>query len=443
MVYENLSWGRRWLATPGVLAFVTSSRVRSRPHGLYKFLQSIEPLHRSPVGVWLASGHDEVSGLLRHPRMGSDESKVDFSTLRLGPTRRLLDEPTRRVLKAGRLPEKSDAPPALKLLRQLMLFRDAPDHTRLRALVNKAFTPRMVTQLEPRVREIVDRQLDLFVARGSMDLMADFAYPVPAQVICELMGVPSEDHRVIARYAPALAARLDPAPMRSTVVLDQADRAVVELVGYLSKVIEARRRDPGADLLSKLLAAEDDGSTLDHEELVGMAVLLLIAGHETTANLLGNGLAALMAHPAQWSRFRSDAALDRTLVEELMRYDGPIQLTQRIALGDVGVGSATIPRGSLVVLCLAAANRDPRVFTDPGQLDIGRDPNPHVGFGAGAHFCLGASLARLEARVALRALADRLPDLTIPARRLRRRPGFTIRGLEALPLTWTTPPCAA
>lgn len=319
-------------------------------------------------------------------------------------------------------------------MRKLMLFRDPPDHTRLRSLVNKAFTPRSVSRLEDRIEEIVDRQLDGLAGSGQGEFMSSFAYPVPALVICELMGLPPGDHSLIARLAPALAARLDPSPMRTPAVLAEADRAAAELSDYLAAVIARRREDPGEDLLSRLVTAEEDDNRLAHDELVSMVILLLIAGHETTANLLGNGLVALLDRPEQWNRFCRDQELDRTAVDELMRFDGPIQMTERIALDDVEVGAASIPKGSLVVLCLAAANRDPAVFDQPHSLDLARDPNPHLGFGGGAHFCIGAPLARLEARIALRAMARRLPKVKISATKLDWRPSFTIRGLRELPL---------
>jgi cytochrome P450 len=321
-------------------------------------------------------------------------------------------------------------------MRSLMLFRDAPDHTRLRSLVNKAFTPRRVAALEARVEEIVDRQLDHLTQTDSPEFMSQFAYPVPALVICELMGLPLADHTLIQSCAPALAARLDPSPMRNPAKLAAADQAVQQLSDYLLEVIAKRRADPGDDLLSGLITAEEHGNALDQDELVAMAILLLIAGHETTANLLGNGLVALLRHPEQWERLRADKSLDRPAVEELLRFDGPIQMTQRIALQDVEVGAAAIPSGSLAILCLSAANRDPAIFDQPRTLDLARDPNPHLGFGGGAHFCVGAALARMETRVALRAISDRLPHLSLAKQRLKWRPSFTIRGLRELHLSW-------
>jgi cytochrome P450 len=399
-------------------------------------LRRLDPAHRSPSGVWILTRHAEVSAALRHPAMGSDESKMDLRTLHLGPFRRLLDEPAQRALREGQANELEPSSPSGRLMRSLMLFRDAPDHTRLRSLVNKAFTPRRVAALEARVEEIVDRQLDHLTQTDSPEFMSQFAYPVPALVICELMGLPLADHTLIQSCAPALAARLDPSPMRNPAKLAAADQAVQQLSDYLLEVIAKRRADPGDDLLSGLITAEEHGNALDQDELVAMAILLLIAGHETTANLLGNGLVALLRHPEQSERLRADKSLDRPAVEELMRFDGPIQMTQRIALQDVEVGAAAIPSGSLAILCLSAANRDPAIFDQPRRLDLARDPNPHVGFGGGAHFCVGAALARMETRVALRAISDRLPHLSLAKQRLKWRSSFTIRGLRELHLSW-------
>lgn len=423
------------MATPGVLGFVALPWLRSRPHAPYRLLRSLDPAHHSPSGIWVLSGHREVAAALRHPAMSSDEARMDLRTLHLGPFRRLLDEAGQRAVREGRTTVTEPLSAAVRLLRQLMLFRDPPDHTRLRSLVNKAFTPRAVASLEPRIEAIVDGQLDRLVGRGRAEFMSAFAYPVPALVICELMGLPAEDHVLISRHAPALAARLDPSPMRTPAMLAEADRAVDELTAYLAGMIAKRREDPGDDLLSRLVVAEDDGCRLHHDELVAMAVLLLIAGHETTANLLGNGLVALLRHPGRWEQYCGEENLDRTAVDELMRFDGPIQMTQRITLDDVQVGTASIPKGSMVVLCLAAANRDPAVFDHPQTLNLARDPNPHLGFGAGAHFCIGAPLARLEARIALRAIARRLRHARIDTSRLDWRSSFTIRGLRQLPLT--------
>jgi pimeloyl-[acyl-carrier protein] synthase len=440
-MYEDiLGLGRRWLVTSAVVGFVAVPRLRSNPQPAYRALRLLDPAHESPIGIWVLSRHREVNAALRNSQLGSDETKADLAAIRLGPLRRLLGSTLRkadgaRVADRGRPAAGASG----RSFRELMLFRDPPDHARLRSLVSKAFTPRAVDALEERITELTHRQLDRVERRGEMEFLADFAYPVPAMAICELMGAPSRDHELIMRNAPALATRLDPSPMRSPAVMAAADRAAAELSRYLDGLIAQRRRDPGDDILSALIAAEDDGDRLSHDELVATAMLLLIAGHETTANLLGNGLLALLRHPEEWQRLRNDPDLDRSAVEELMRFDGPIQMTERVALDDVQVGDAAIPKGRVAILCLAAANWDPDVFDHPNVLDIERDPNPHLGFGGGAHFCIGAALARMEARIALRAIAQRLPNLSVAVSRPRWRPSFTIRGLRELPLSWQAP----
>jgi cytochrome P450 len=318
-----------------------------------------------------------------------------------------------------------------------MLFRDPPDHTRLRGLVNKAFTPKAVEHLEAGVVEIVQRRLDELEPRGCMEFLTDFAYPVPALVICQLIGAPLADHSLISRHAPAIATRLDPSPMRNAEVELAADRAVTELTAYIEDLIATKRRSPGDDLTSRLLAAHDGEDRLDHEEVVSTLILLFMAGHETTANLMTNGLYALLTSPVQWRRYRDNPSLDRSAVEELMRYEGPIHMAERIALADTEVNGHSSPAGRIVILCTAAANRDPLVFERPEELRLDRDPNPHVGFGGGIHFCVGAPLARMEARIGLRQIADRLKELRVVEPTPRWRPSFTIRGLTELHLSWS------
>jgi cytochrome P450 len=266
--------------------------------------------------------------------------------------------------------------------------------------------------------------------------MSEFAYPLPARVICELLGVPKDDERFIVSQAPALGTGLDPAPMRTPQSVAAANDATNALVDYLGGLIAERKRTPKDDMLSALIAAEESGESLSHDELVSTILLLLVAGHETTANLIGNGTLALLRHPDQLVRLRAgdDPELDRSAVEELMRFDGPIQMVERITLEPVTIGSREIPAGRIVVCLTAAANRDPAVFASPDRLDLGRTPNPHVGFGGGPHFCLGAALARLEARIALGVLARRYPRLRLLDPKPSWRPSFTIRGLRELPV---------
>lgn len=414
---------RRWAVTPGVVGFVASPTVRQRPHPLYRWLRQIDPVHKSPFGVWVLSRHADVVAALRHPDLGNDEAKVDL-------------EPLRRAMAiTGALRRRGGARaaggPFATVLGQMMLFRDPPDHTRLRSLVARAFTPRRVEALEGRVEAILEELLEGPARRGRIELMSELAYPLPARVICELLGVDKEDEPVVVAHAPALAAGLDPLPMRSAEAVAAANAATTQLTALLDELIAHRQRTPRDDLVSALIEAEQDGYRLSHDELVATLGLVLIAGHETTANLIGNAIVALLGQPEQFERLRAEPGLDRTAVEEFLRHDGPIHMVNRVSLSSVTIGGETIPPGRFVVPLIAAANRDPGVFADPERLDIARDPNPHVGFGGGAHFCIGASLARLEGRIAIPTLVRRFPQMQLAARPTRR-PSFTIRGYRSV-----------
>lgn len=416
----------RKVMKPGFIAFVASQRLRNRPYGFYRVGQRIDPVRMSSIGVWIVMSHAGVAAALREPRLGNDERKADTSLLNFGIFQRLLNR------RSGASRETS---PFIRMFNELMLFRDPPDHTRLRALVVKAFTPRRVESLAGRIQQLTDEILDEAAPRGHMDLMRDLAYPLPARVICELVGVPQAEVPLFVKHAPALAIGLDPSPMRPPEAVDRADRATIELVEYLSGLIADRRRSPGEDMLSALIAAEEDGESLTHDELIATVLLLLLAGHETTANLVGNGVAALCRDRSAFDRLRDDPSVEKTAVEELLRYDPSVQMTVRVALDDVEIGGHVVDKGRLAVLVIGAANRDPNVFDDPAKLDLSRTPNPHLTFGGGAHFCIGAPLARLEGRIVLSSLVRRFPDMRIE--RARRRKSFTIRGFSALDIAWS------
>jgi cytochrome P450 len=412
----------RSIMTTGLIGFMASPRIRADPYRLYKIGQRLDPSHRSPIGVFVLMSHAEVAACLRDPRLGNDEDKADQSTLHLGFFSRFLGRENMRGTSEY-----------LDLLNETMLFRDAPDHTRLRSLVAKAFTARRVEALAPRIQEIVDEILDSVPTR--FDLMSEFAYPLPARVICELLGVPAADQQLIIDRAPALAVGVDPSPMRPAGVIDAAEEATRFLDSYLRDLIAQRRTAPTDDLLSALIAAEEEGGHLTERELVATVLLLLVAGHETTANLIGNAMGVLSRRPDEHRRWRDDETLDRSAIEELLRFDSPVQMTLRIALEDLVIGKHEVPKGGFVVLVVGAANRDPLVFEDAQKLDLGRSPNPHLAFGGGAHFCIGAPLARLEARIALTTLIRRFPDLAVVRRSAVRRKSFTIRGYSKLEVT--------
>jgi cytochrome P450 len=381
------------------------------PYPTYRRLRSEDPVHHSPLGFWVLTRYDDVVAALRDPRLAK-EAIASFVAARLGTT----------------------ASPVTALS---MLDRDPPDHTRLRGLVNKAFTPRVVETLRPRIQAIVDGLLARVKNFGRMDLIEDFAYPIPVVVICEMLGVPVEDHERFKGWGVDLARGLD-------AVLLPADSGVVErslaarraLADYFRELITKRRASPRGDLLSALIAAEEAGDTLTEDELLATCILLLIAGHETTVNLIGNGTLALLRHPDQLSRLRQGPGLIGTAVEELLRFDGPVQRTARIPSVDMTIAGQKIAAGEMVMPFIAAADRDPAQFPDPDRLDIGRTENRHIAFGWGIHFCLGAPLARVEGQIAINTLVRTLPKLALATDRPDYRQSLTLRGLRTLPVTF-------
>lgn len=313
----------------------------------------------------------------------------------------------------------------------VMLFMDPPDHTRLRRLVSRAFTPKRVEELRPRIEQIVADCLDRAEEQGSFDVVADLGYVVPVTVICELLGVPAEDHHLFGPWSSDATRLLD--GVEDTELFERGLAGFVQILGYLDPLFEQRRRDPGDDLLSALVQAEEDGDRLTESELRAMTVLLFIAGHETTMNLIGNGTWALLRNRAQWQRLVADPTLIGSAVEELLRFDGPVHLTGRTATVDgLEVGGRTFAAGERVMTVIAAANRDPARFTDPDRLDIGREGPGHLAFGFGIHHCLGAALARLEGQITIGALTRRFPDLEVETDPVRYRDHRVLRGLQEL-----------
>ena len=315
-----------------------------------------------------------------------------------------------------------------------MLFRNPPDHTRLRSLVNRAFTPRVVEELRPHIQEIANHLLDQVAGQGSMDLMSDFAVPLPAVVIAELLGVPASDRERFKTWSTDLVMALDatqPAERRAAAAT--SGQALTE---YFAALIEQRRAAPQDDLVSSLIRVEEQGDRLSRGELLSMCTLLLVAGHETTTNLIGSGTLALLQHPDQLARLRQQPELLPSAVEELLRYTSPVQRVGRIAREPLTIEGTTIPAGALVTPVLGAANHDPAVFQDPERLDLGRTDNRHLAFGRGIHFCLGAPLARLEGQIAFATLLARLPNLTFAGTAPAWSANTSLRGLTTLPLKW-------
>jgi cytochrome P450 len=303
-------------------------------------------------------------------------------------------------------------------------------------LVNKAFTPRVVEELAPFIRTFVDEVLDAALARGRMDVMTDLAFPLPATVIAEMLGVPAQDRDRFKNWSNDSTAVVGNVPANlSPEVLRNSMIAMEHLQNYFRGIIAQRRAEPRDDLLSALVKAQEAGDRLSDAELLANSVLLLNAGHETTTNLIGNGILALLRHPDQLQRLRDDPVLVPSAVEELLRYDSPVQFTSRVLKKDMTIGGKVLKPGQLVIVLLGAANRDPEQFADPDRLDVGREDNKHVAFGLGPHFCLGAPLARLEGRLVLDALLRRVPHLRLDGPPPRYRQNFNLRGLESLLVT--------
>lgn len=374
-----------------------SAEVRDDPYPAYKLLPDIGWSER--VGAWVLTRHADVSELLRDDRFSAERGRAQ----------------------AGYQP---NAPKS-------MLSADPPDHTRLRTLVNKVFTARAVEALRPRIQQIVDGLLD--AAGGSMEVIGDLAYPLPVTVIAELLGVPASDRERFRDWTNAIAVALGP-------ILDpetgrRAGEASEALRAYFADVIAERRHAPGDDLISQLIAVEERGEALSPDELLVMCNLLLIAGHETTVNLIGNGLLALLRNRSELERLASTPGLGRTGVEELLRYDSSVQMTSRVPAEDVEIRGVRVREDERVICLIGAANRDPDVFHEPDRLALDRTPNPHLSFGGGIHFCLGAPLARLEGQIALETLAKRFPRIELVDERPTFRPAIVLRGLEALNVT--------
>jgi cytochrome P450 len=385
--------------------------IHANPYPVYRRLQQEDPVHQPFPGVWILSRHRDVAALFRNPDMSSDRRNSPVYE---------------EFIKA--LPVEPDE----GALTPSMLFLDPPDHDRLRRLANKAFTPRSVERLVPRIREVVEELLDRAAEMGEFDVVADLAYPLPVTVISEMLGVPEGDRAALRRWSLDLIYTLD--PMLSVEALERAQRAGTEFRGYLRELIADRRKNPGDDLLSRLIQAEDDGQQLTPQELVATCVLLLVAGHETTSSLIGNGMLALLRNPDQYRRLHDDPAMIRSAAEELLRYDSPVQLTGRLVLQDTLIAGRRVEAGQDVVALVGAANRDPEVFADPDRLDLGRGDNHHVAFGGGIHFCLGAPLARIEGRTAIAGVVGRFRDLQLATDEPHWRDTVTLRALSELPV---------
>ena len=384
---------------------------RDDPYPHYARLRQEEPVHRGALGEWMLTRWEDVTLALSDPRFSNDTRNTELFRERIA----LLGE------KAAEMDTTFS-----------MIGMDPPDHTRLRRLVQKAFTPRALETIRPRIEALVDELLEAAAPAGRMELIGEFAYPLPITVICELLGVPVSDqalfHELTERMLEDTAVEAEQAAM-----MERNFEARLELQRYMADLAAERRAAPRDDLMSGLVAVAEAGDQLSEVELVETGMLLLLAGHVTTVNLIGNGVLALLNQPDALQRMRDDPTVARAGVEELLRYDGPVHAVSRAATEDVELHGTTIRRGDLVMAQTAAANRDPARFPDPDRLDLDRPDNRHFAFGKGIHFCLGAPLARMEGQIAIPALLRRFPDLAL-ATDTPRWTGSFLRGLEELPL---------
>jgi cytochrome P450 len=394
---------------------LASPRFKADPHPFYVRLRAEAPVWRTTLRdkrtAWVVTRYDDVAGVLKDDRIAKDVLNAQ--------------DPEQRIREPW-------VPGFLKPLERNMLDVDEPDHRRLRTLVSKAFTPRLIERLRQRVERICLELLDDMERNGKTELVRDYALPLPATVIAELLGIPASDHRKFHRWSNRIVS------ISSGRDVWKAIPAALSFLRYLRKMVELRRVQPEDDLMSALVQAEEAGDKLGQDELLAMAFLLLVAGHETTVNLIASGTLALVEHPEQLEMLRRDPSLIKPAVEELLRYTSPVEIaTERYARQDLEVAGEVVPRGKLVLAVLGSANRDERYFENPDTLDLTRDPNKHLAFGrGGVHHCLGVPLARMEGQIALTALLQRFPGMRLAAspESLRWHRGLFLRGLERLPL---------
>ncbi|MDG2308893.1 MAG: cytochrome P450 [Candidatus Binatia bacterium] len=386
---------------------------RRDPYPSYRRLRETAPIYKSPpLQSLILSRYQDVAPLLQDPRFGVDRTKA-------------------------RIEEKLGMFDALpsglgEAVTTSLLMTDAPDHTRLRRLVSRAFTPRVIQRLGDRVGDLVGELLDEMAHKPDPDLIRDLADPLPLLVIAEMLGVPVADRAQLKTWSNSAVGILD--PLQAEGGIRNIAEAFDGLSAHLDRVFADRRATPREDLVSALVAVEEQGDVLSEVELKSLCLLILVAGNETTTNLIGNGMLALLHHPDERRRLQDDPSLARTAIEEMLRYDSPIQMTDRVALEPLELGGKRVRKGDVVGVILASANRDPEQFSDPDRLDIGRKDNQHLAFGHGVHFCLGAQLARLEGQTAITRLLERFPDLDGERNPTSWKRSLVLRGLTSLRL---------
>jgi cytochrome P450 len=394
-----------------------SAEFQRDPYPFYDQIRAESPiLYWEDWDIWFLTRYEDVSALLRDRRLG-----------------RTMDHILSRA-ERGLPPLPAEEAPFHKLSQHSMFDKEPPEHTRLRSLVHKVFTPRRVENLRSQIQQIADNLLDRVQAQGCMDILADFAVPLPVTVIAELLGVPEADRPWLRPWSADIVAmyELDHTEEQAR----RAVQAAVEFSNYLRDLARQRRRAPEDDLISALVAVEEAGDQLTEDELISTCILLLNAGHEATVNVIGNGMYAQLRHPDQMQRLLDQPELVNSAVEEMMRYDTPLQLFRRWVLEDMSYQGYRFKQGTELGLMFGAANHDPARFPNPHTFDIAREDNAHIAFGGGVHYCLGAPLARLELQIAIGTLLRRMPHLRLEGSEPEYRPAYVIRGLKALPVTF-------
>lgn len=391
----------------------------ANPFPEFARLRAEDPVHWSPaMKAWIITRHADVKQVALNNRQISADRLTPF-------------------FKTNPEYQRGSIDSLVRYLNHWMVFRDPPDHTRLRRLFNKAFTPTSVSNLRPSIESIVAHLIDGMEAKArrgeTVDYIADFAYPLPASVIMDLLGVPRADLERVKLWSDDIALFIGTAQVAGNKYL-RAESGAKAMSDYFRSLVEARTAEPRDDMISHLVLARDDRDALTTDEIIGTCILLLFAGHETTTNLIGNGFLYSMRHREQWERLVADPSLAGSAIEEYLRYDGPSGALARVAAADLEMGGKTIRAGQRLFAFMNSANRDPEAFADPDRFDIGREPNVHLTFGHGIHFCLGAPLARLEAQIAAARLAERLPDVRLSGGDPEWHDSLILRGVKRLPL---------
>ncbi|AUB36053.1 Cytochrome P450 [Nostoc flagelliforme CCNUN1] len=394
------------------------SEFRADPYPTYHRIRFEEPVHRNFLGSWVLTRYADVQAVLRDPRFRSDNL------------------PQRLKNKNPYLKDQHKDLNALAgFSSKWLLYLEPPDHTRLRSLVGKAFSPSVVERMRPQIQEVVDELIGKVQQRGSMDIISELARPLPMRVISKMLGIPQEIQSQVYQWANDLSTIFD--PLNSLESFAHMNQVILKFSESLSELIAQREKKPQQDLISSLIAARNEADKLSNNEILSLCMLLFATGEETTVNLIGNGMLALLRHPDQMEKLKREPTIIQSAVEELLRYDSPIQGISRIAIENVEIGGKKITAGEQVIVYLGAANRDPAEFSEPDQLELTRSDNRHLAFADGLHYCLGAALARVEGQIAINSLLQRLPDLKLHIDTLEWRKNISLRGLLALPVTFT------